>query len=228
MAHLRKSAAALSAEEWRAFIEAVNALHGNAAPRPRYRDFVQVHVEGMSAAGMAWGVHSMPGMVGPNFLAWHRQYLRQLELRLQQVDPSVTIPYWDWIADPTMPRPLSGRALLTAWSVSRQWDPTQLPVAQDIQALNLRTTFPAFQRFLEQIHNNVHLAVGGTMGGASSPADPLFFCHHANVDRLWADWQQRHSRARPPNSREVLQPPPLFDVAVSSVMSIKRLGYSYA
>lgn len=60
MAHLRKSAAALSAEEWRAFIEAVNALHGNAAPRPRYRDFVQVHVEAMSPAGMAWGVHSMP------------------------------------------------------------------------------------------------------------------------------------------------------------------------
>ncbi len=228
MAHLRKNAGDLSAEEWRAFIEAVNALHGNAAPRPRYRDFVQVHVDGMSAAGMAWGVHSMPGMVGPNFLSWHRQYLRQLELRLQQVDPSVTIPYWDWIADRTIPRPLTARALLTAWSVRRQWDQSQLPAPQDVQALNLRSTFPAFQRFLEQIHNNVHLAVGGTMGGASSPADPLFFLHHANVDRLWADWQQDHSRARPPNSREVLQPPPLFDVAVSSVVSIRRLGYSYA
>ena len=57
MADVRKNAAALSGEEWRAFIEAVNALHGNAAPRPRYRDFVQVHVDGMSHAGLGWSVH---------------------------------------------------------------------------------------------------------------------------------------------------------------------------
>jgi tyrosinase len=227
MADLRREQSKLSADEWRAFIGAVNALHGNAAARPRYRDFVQVHVDAMSPVGMSWSVHSMSGMVGINFLAWHRQYLRQLELRLQKVDPSVTIPYWDWIANPALPGAINTPTLLNAWSVTRSWDPSHLPLRQDITALNLRRRFAPFQRFLEQIHNNVYLAVGGTMGGASSPADPIFFLHHANVDRLWAVWQKAHPRAKPANASERLQPAPLFGVTVSSVLSVSRLGYSY-
>ena len=27
------------------------------------------------------------------------------------------------------------------------------------------------------------------MGGPASPNDPVFFLHHANIDRLWGDWQ---------------------------------------
>ena len=26
------------------------------------------------------------------------------------------------------------------------------------------------------------------MGDATSPNDPVFFLHHCNVDRLWAQW----------------------------------------
>jgi Common central domain of tyrosinase len=33
---------------------------------------------------------------------------------------------------------------------------------------------------------------GGCMNRDSSPNDPLFWLHHAEVDRLWAIWQQRH------------------------------------
>jgi len=33
------------------------------------------------------------------FLTWHRAYLYFFELRLQDVDPTVTLPYWDWTAD---------------------------------------------------------------------------------------------------------------------------------
>lgn len=32
------------------------------------------------------------------FLTWHRAYLYNFEKRLQDIDPSITIPYWDWSA----------------------------------------------------------------------------------------------------------------------------------
>ncbi|KAK6580768.1 hypothetical protein PZA11_007004 [Diplocarpon coronariae] len=46
---------------------------------------------------------------------------------------------------------------------------------------------------LEDVHNSVHVAVGGNMGHMSeldySAFDPVFWLHHANVDRLFAIWQ---------------------------------------
>ena len=42
-----------------------------------------------------------------------------------------------------------------------------------------------------QTHNAGHRFIGGHMGGAFSPNDPIFWLHHANVDRLWDAWQQR-------------------------------------
>ncbi len=42
------------------------------------------------------------------------------------------------------------------------------------------------------MHDRVHVWVGGSMGDVFvSPKDPLFFLHHCNVDRLWAQWQLR-------------------------------------
>jgi tyrosinase len=73
----------------------------------------------------------------------------------------------------------------------------------------------------------VHNAVGGTMSSASSPKDPIFFLHHANIDRLWAEWQTTHGTAQPGNLPEALQPTPLFGNKVSSVQSILTLGYQY-
>lgn len=40
-------------------------------------------------------------------------------------------------------------------------------------------------------HNNVHVAVGGDMGAMLSPRDPIFWMHHCNVDRLWAEWAKK-------------------------------------
>ena len=232
MPAVRKDQAALTQNEWTALTDAINALHGVTAAAPAYRDFVAVHVRAMNPldpAGMSWGVHTMgPMMIGRNFLAWHRRYLEQLEQRLQQEDRSVTIPYWDWMSDRALPAPLNKPALLRSWSVTRHWDAGQLPAPADLQAVNAQTAFTPFQRRLEQVHGFVHEAVGGTMAGPSSPADPLFFLHHANIDRLWAIWQRAHPRAKPPNPSETLQPAPLFGVKVSSVLSIRTLGYSYA
>ena len=46
-----------------------------------------------------------------------------------------------------------------------------------------------------RLHNQVHVWIGGSMGPGTSPNDPIFFLHHCNVDRLWADWQNRHPTA---------------------------------
>ncbi len=45
-------------------------------------------------------------------------------------------------------------------------------------------------------HNRVHVWVGGDMGPATSPNDPVFYLNHCNVDRIWAAWQARFPRSR--------------------------------
>ncbi|WP_369147945.1 tyrosinase family protein [Streptomyces sp. R44] len=45
------------------------------------------------------------------------------------------------------------------------------------------------------LHNRVHVWVGGQMATGVSPNDPVFWLHHAFVDKLWADWQARHPRS---------------------------------
>lgn len=47
---------------------------------------------------------------------------------------------------------------------------------------------------LEQTpHNDVHSTIGGLMGDPDTAAsDPIFWLHHANIDRLWWQWQKTH------------------------------------
>ena len=45
------------------------------------------------------------------------------------------------------------------------------------------------------LHNLVHRWVSGTMLLMTSPNDPVFFLHHANIDRLWNIWEARHAAA---------------------------------
>lgn len=231
---MRKNQADLTPAEWTAFLNALGASANLANPAPRYRDFVRVHVAAMSPIGVPWGVHSMPqmGMDGPNFLAWHRHYLAVFERRLQAIDPQVAVPYWDWVAQPQIPPQLSGAAFLNRWGITRQFQANLLPHQPDVDAALQRTNFPAFQPLLEGVHNAVHRAVGGTMKSSSSPADPLFYLHHASVDRLWARWQASPNGANPPNGAARLQPATgfavRFGVRVDALLDIAALGYSYA
>jgi len=58
----------------------------------------------------------------------------------------------------------------------------------------------SFRRALEANHNTVHNLVGGDMTSGTSPNDPLFWMHHANVDRLWAAWEARWGTAYLPGA----------------------------
>jgi len=51
---------------------------------------------------------------------------------------------------------------------------------------------PAFGQLEAQPHGPVHVQVGGSGGLMTDPntaaADPIFWLHHANIDRLWEVW----------------------------------------
>jgi tyrosinase len=46
----------------------------------------------------------------------------------------------------------------------------------------------------------ISFGVGGTYGQMgdpfASPADPIFWMHHANLDRVWWSWQKRDLKKR--------------------------------
>ncbi|KAE8218174.1 hypothetical protein CF319_g7898 [Tilletia indica] len=46
------------------------------------------------------------------------------------------------------------------------------------------------------LHGGVHRAIGGTMMHSHSSNDPVFWLHHANLDRLWWYWQNGDTTGR--------------------------------
>jgi hypothetical protein len=119
--------------------------------------------------------------------------------------------------------------LLDSWSVERDPNPNFMPSEADVEAVKARRRFVPFKSALENgPHNAVHNAIGGDMTTAASPTDPLFFMHHANVDRLWYQWREAHPNRNPSNMDEVLKPASLSDVPGSSVVDRTLLPYSYA
>nr|WBO76383.1 tyrosinase family protein [Streptomyces sp. SBE_14.2] len=57
-------------------------------------------------------------------------------------------------------------------------------------------------------HNSGHNFIGGHMSRGFSPNDPVFWLHHANVDRIWANWQNRRLAAVPGSKPRDHYPPP--------------------
>lgn len=105
-----------------------------------------------------------------------------------QRDPVSGLPIFD---------PVTGQPLRTQVTI---------PTAQDVQdalAISEYDSAPwdedgrlkSFRNVLEgwwrgpRLHNQVHVWVGASMGPGTSPNDPIFFLHHCNIDRIWADWQ---------------------------------------
>lgn len=50
---------------------------------------------------------------------------------------------------------------------------------------------------VQGVHGGGHFGIGGDMSDTfSSPADPMFFLHHAAIDRMWTLWQQKDPKTR--------------------------------
>jgi hypothetical protein len=88
-----------------------------------------------------------------------------------------------------------------------------------------------------QPHNVVHSALGGLMGDPLTAAqDPIFWLHHANVDRLWNHWlQQGKGRADPSEAAWLNTTFTFFDEAGHAVFlagaevndTVGQLNYRY-
>lgn len=82
----------------------------------------------------------------------------------------------------------------------------QLPTRAEVESVLAMETYDTapwnsasngFRNHLEgwrgvNLHNRVHVWVGGQMATGVSPNDPVFWMHHAFIDKLWADWQALH------------------------------------
>jgi tyrosinase len=286
---VRKNAKDLTGEEKKAFTDAIIALKAKPSPwnpdLSAYDQFVFWHREAFECDNMA-------AHMGPAFLPWHRAYLWLFEQQLREIDPSVTLPYWDWTVDREIDSYLwqddfmggdgdpddnyavhTGPFRKGAWEITL-FDQTDdekfphlirnmgvgdlapdLPTAEQVEeALAIETYDVApwteqsdhtasFRNYLEgwrecgpsvcsvdgstdypnctgshDMHNRVHLWVSGemmfaheggheevygpfgTMAWNSSPNDPVFFLHHANVDRIWTQWMERHGRVYEPET----------------------------
>lgn len=252
---MRKDLTTLSSDEKNAFVNAVIELKQSGA----YDKYVEEHNDAMAYATTVSGEIPHPGIRnsahrGPAFFPWHREFLRRFEIALQEIDSSVSLPYWDWTADSELEDPttaaiwsddfmggngdpnddwrvqsgpfsynggnwpirpdLNGPALRRQLGVIYE----KLPTLSHVQNATRQTYYDmppwdsspftrgfrnlaegwvtpnADARFEEpgtQLHNRVHVWVGGSMLPGTSPNDPVFFLHHCFVDKIWADWQER-------------------------------------
>jgi tyrosinase len=87
-------------------------------------------------------------------------------------------------------------------------------------------------------HNDVHVAVGGSRGLMVNPLtaayDPIFWLHHANVDRLWVEWLGLPGRENPTESAWSDETFPFHDEeknevssSAATVVDLGELGYEY-
>lgn len=84
-------------------------------------------------------------------------------------------------------------------------------------------------------HNSVHSEIGGLMGDPDTAAlDPIFWLHHANIDRLWHVWKEIEGHHDPGEAQWTGQGFELFDAAgaqvtmtCGQVMDTTALGYEY-
>lgn len=142
------------------------------------------------------------------------------------------------------------------------------PDEAEVKGLFARTTYDAapydscstdqdvsFRQYLEGFRNNEqtpeciaggcgmhgrgHFYVGGDLDRSSAtPNDPAFFLHHANVDRMWAGWQEANLQSGSANQKVDSGNPgypashrgPLFiwnQISAPEMFDYKALGYEY-
>lgn len=225
---VRKNIENLQPEELANFREAVRLL--KELPDKDYRKYINQANIHRDYCDSAHGTNL--------FVTWHRAYLYQFELLLQEMIPGVTLPYWDWMKTRNIPKAYADQSIdgkaNSLYDSTRQFGANfQLPTAGEVAQAQNAPTFAAYGgrapqgagRLENPPHNAVHRAVGGNMGQTTTAAqDPIFWAHHANVDRLWSEWQKTHPGADPPNPDEILAP---WSMKVRDVLSTTVLGYEY-
>jgi len=241
---LRKEIHDLKPNEVMAFISAYKQLPLD--------DLIRTHTEQATAA------HGTP-----EFFPWHRAFILQMEDMLMDIDPTVTLPYWNWSLESELPHE---SAMFTdeyfgsttqgciqgghfdnfilnypnTHCISRSFDLEDKISAftSDIvlrEIIENSDVYDNFRVAIEAIpHGNVHVNIGGDMATMASAGDPLFYLHHAFVDKIWLEYQLKNGPLRydqrvgtqsiQMDLNTVLEP---FSKTVFDVMDVEKLDYEY-
>ena len=187
------------------------------------------------------------------FLPWHRLMLYEFEGVIREVlhDETFTLPYWNPVtgneADLVLPAVFRapGTTLYngTRWPwvnggdridiLYRDW--LSLDALNEDFYIDSPTGSHGFNPKLDtNPHFLTHLAVGGDMADfATVGGDPLFYLHHANLDRIWESWNRLgHTN---PIAPEYLNRTFAYgdrsgkrvDLPVSAADRVAQLGYQY-
>lgn len=222
---VRKSNIQTTNAEWIIFKNIVNQLIQNGT----YDDFVNWH--GTDDSTMA--PHRMHGT--ERFLPWHRAYLLKFERELKKVNPNAFIPYWDWGNDKGAMKGFNGfkgKAIRKSGTKQKFQQILNNGKADNLMQI---TEFGDFSQKLERgYHDNIHtwFELPSSMRTARSPLDPGFWLHHAQVDRLWHKWQEKH-KGKPsisPGSNDYKLDPWANEFNIGNINDISKLGvdsYSY-
>jgi tyrosinase len=187
------------------------------------------------------------------FLPWHRLMLSQFEGVIREVlhDEDFSLPYWNPVTgnvdDLVLPAvfrdPGSPLYNGTRWpwvnggeridKLYKDW--LTLDALHEKLYIDSPTGNLGFNPRLDiNPHFLTHLALGGDMAEFSTVGgDPLFYLHHANLDRIWESWNRLgHSNPTDPqylnrtfafadrNGKRV-------DLPVSAADRTAQLGYEY-
>lgn len=219
----RKDQATLTPTEQNRFLCALNVLIANGT----YGVLVDIHAQ----------MHMQH--TNDRLLPWHRIFLLQLEQALRLIHPDVSIPYWDWTkaSEDAIPGWLAG-VLPVVTTPTRTIPVTRAPhssadlalIASNVPSIMASTTWSGFAPPINGVHGAIHMWVGGTMSSPStSPADPIFWMHHANLDRLWWVWHTTPGNAgkNPPlTGMDAVMDP--WSYTEPDTRNIATLGYGYA
>ncbi len=96
--------------------------------------------------------------------------------------------------------PASATDFSQAFSFDNFTSPANSPLSFGGQRIEESARFGGRNGQIEQVpHNVIHVVVGGWMTDPNLAAqDPIFWLHHANIDRLWNKWlQENPARSNP-------------------------------
>jgi tyrosinase len=104
-----------------------------------------------------------------------------------------------------------------------------IPARKELEEqIKTRTDYGDFSDYLEDIHDAIHGAVGGAMSNVPSAAfDPIFWSHHAMIDRIWYKWQLQHGFNKGLENMMNISLPPT-GLIVRDTIRIAELQYEYA
>ncbi|XP_052810768.1 uncharacterized protein LOC128238671 [Mya arenaria] len=199
---VRKEIRSMSATELAQFQAAIQELRlvGPDNPWDEFRDLYMRH--------------TMHSNGGPYFLPWHRLFLRKLEQKLQQIDCSITLPYFDFSTDVGsfeeaiiwQPNYFGGNGVIDSCVPDHQfglpgsWRPcikrnfntkVKLPSLLELSLALASEDYTEMSMCLESYVSYIHTYIGGDMSTRAAPYDPIFYSIHAYIDMLYWQWQQK-------------------------------------